>query len=234
MVSELSKFEVPYYFVAGNHDGAGARAAVANIPGVTAIDGEVVTVGDVRILGVDDPTETALKTIPKDTLRETYDNQYPEIERLVADKRPDLLAVHNPVQATPAIGAVPTIIAGHLHRLDLSHKDGTVLSVVGSSGATGIGALMVDSSEEYSFRLLRFDGDQLVAIDSISLKGTRGEFVSERTILRDDTELDDSSGVLEDLVLEPSAEDPAVEARRRDDEIVEDDTSTTTIIEPGD
>lgn len=239
MVSELSKFEVPYYFVAGNHDGGGARAAIAAIDGVTAIDGEVVTVGDVRILGVDDPTETALKTIPRDTLRATYERQHARIERLVAEKRPDLLAVHNPVQATPAIGAVPTIIAGHIHRLDLSRKDGTVLSVVGSSGATGLGALMVDSSEEYSFRLLRFDGDELVAIDSISLRGTRGEFVSERTILRDDTELDDSTDVLEDLVLEPSVDDPAVEARRRDDEALDDatttsTTSTTSAGEPGD
>ncbi|NLA35123.1 MAG: hypothetical protein GX868_05470 [Actinobacteria bacterium] len=235
MVTELSKFDVPYYFVAGNHDGPGARAAVANIDGVTAIDGETVMVNDVKVLGIDDPTDTALKTIPRDTLRATYENQYAEIERLVEAEQPDLLAVHNPVQATPAIGLVPTVIAGHLHRLDLSEKDDTVVSVVGSSGATGLGALMVDSSEEYSFRLLRFDGDQLVAIDSISLKGTRGEFVSERTILRPDTELNDSSDVLEDLVLEPSVDDPAVEARRKEDEVDgTDESSTTTAVEPGD
>lgn len=227
MVRELSRFDVPYYFVAGNHDGAGARRAIARIPGVEAIDGEAVTVGEVRIVGVDDPTETALKTIPKEEIRATYEAQWPRITELVEDLEPDLLAVHNPVQATPAMGTVPLVIAGHRHEFDLSRQDGTVLSVVGSSGATGLGALMVETTEEYAFRLLRFDGSELVAVDSISLRGTYGEFVSERTILRPDTRLDDSAEILEDLVLEPAADDPEVLARR-EDESDEDATTTTS------
>lgn len=210
MVTELSRFDVPYYFVAGNHDGAGARKGVAALDGVTAINGKMVEVGDVKIVGVDDPTETAFKTIPKSELAEQYEAQYAETEALIEEYEPDLLAVHNPVQAVPAVGKVATVAAGHLHRFDLSESDGTVIAVVASSGATGLGALLVETTEDYSFQLLRYNGSTLVAVDTIALRGTRGEFVSQRHLINDSVTLDDADDILEEIVLEPSAEETTI------------------------
>jgi len=207
MLTELSEFDVPYLFVAGNHDGSGARRRIAEIPGVTAIDKKIFEVGGVRILGIDDPTQTALRTIPRATIQRTYEAQYPLIERLVARDQPDLLAVHNPLQATPVLGKVPAVAAGHRHKFELGRVDGTVVAVVGSSGATGLGSLLVETGEPYSFELLRFVDGELVAVDSLQLRGTNGEFDSRRRLVRPEVDLDDDPGIVDDLVIEPSLED---------------------------
>ena len=206
-LTELSTFDVPYLFVAGNHDGSGARRRIAEIPGVTAIDKKIFEVAGVRILGIDDPTQTALRTIPRATIQRTYEAQYPLIERLVARDQPDLLAVHNPLQATPVLGEVPAVAAGHRHKFELGRVDGTVVAVVGSSGATGLGSLLVETDEPYSFELLRFVDGELVAVDSLQLRGTNGEFDSRRRLVRPEVDLDDDPGIVDDLVIEPSLED---------------------------
>ena len=54
---------------------------------------------------------------------------------LIGESEPDVLLVHNPVQARPALGRVPVVAAGHLHRSELELLEGTTLTVVGSSGA---------------------------------------------------------------------------------------------------
>ena len=231
MVSELSKFDVPYYFVAGNHDGFEARKAIAAIDGVTAIDGDVVTVGDVRILGVEDPTQTALRSIPRADLQRRYEAQYPRIEELLRRHEPDVLAIHNPVQAVPAMGKVATVIGGHVHRFTLSESDGTVLATVGSSGATGLGALLVETRENYAFELLRFSGKRLVAIDTIELRGTRGEFVSRRHLIGPGVSYGDAAEVIDEMVIEPSADQFATTTTGSEPEPASESESTTTLQE---
>src|SRR5690606_23347698 len=52
----LAQAPVPYYVVPGNHDSAQNREQLAAIDGLTVLDRDVVEVGEVRILGVPDPT----------------------------------------------------------------------------------------------------------------------------------------------------------------------------------
>jgi predicted phosphodiesterase len=216
----LAGFDVPYLLVAGNHDSEQVRARLAASEDVVYLDGQVARVGDVRILGIADPTVTALRSIPKDRLDQQYRDQYDRIEGLVAEEQPDLLAVHNPVQARPVLGRVPVAVAGHIHRTATEVVDGTVLAVVGSSGATGIGNLLVDQDEPYRFQLLRFSEGRLIAIDQLSLEGTNGDFQLDRLLLERDDQGEDESDLAAESVEEPARD-------QVDPDVLEQVTSTT-------
>jgi predicted phosphodiesterase len=202
----VSDFEVPYYWVAGNHDSAAVRAAIAAAPGVTALDGEPVRIDELVVSGVDDPTYTALRRPDIDEWRAEYASHDDETVDVVERQRPDLLAVHNPVQASPVLGQVDTVIAGHTHSFSIGERDGTTLEVVASSGATGLGRLLVEDDLPYGFAILRYDGTRLVAIDQAEFDGLNGSFTLRRHIPGDGGER-----AVEDLVTEPAPEADASE-----------------------
>lgn len=178
-------FGVPYYFVAGNHDSMANRQAISAAPGVTSIDRRVVEVGGVRILGFDDPVITTTRSVPRDERARIMEAAEPDLERIVEEEHPDVVAIHNPAMAPAVTGEVPVVVAGHLHRTVTSVEGDTVVAVVGSTGATGLGSLTVEADEPYRAQVLRFDGAELVAIDNIELIGTGGEFVVRRTLVDD-------------------------------------------------
>ena len=183
IVDLIADLDVPYLFVPGNHDSAANRAALDAAPGVTLLDGQVVEVDDVRLLGVADPTFTA------DNRMTTEEGNERRLSRagLVADQvralRPDVLAVHDERLGSASGGLVPILVAGHTHRRDDRVVDGTRVLTVGSTGATGLGALTVDTDLAYEAQLLRFDGDRLVAVDYVTLDGVTGEFGVERRLV---------------------------------------------------
>lgn len=204
-VEILEGFSMPYYVVAGNHDSQSVRRELARSDAVTYLDGDTAQVGDVKILGIGDPTVTALRKIPKDQIDRTYREQFSSTERLVQKDKPDLVMVHNPVQLRPILGKVPAAAAGHLHKTRLEVIDGTVVALVGSSGATGLGSLLVEANEPYRFEILRFIDGRLVAVDEISLDGESGDFTLQRRLL-DKEASDTTDQIPETDVIEPSLE----------------------------
>jgi predicted MPP superfamily phosphohydrolase len=205
-VDLLEGFEVPYYVIAGNHDSEEVRVQLARSDAVQYLDDEAVEIAGLTVLGVGDPTVTALRDIPSAQIDRTYRRQHASTRRLVRAEQPDLLLVHNPVQARPVVGDVPAVAAGHLHRNTIEVVDGSVLTVLGSSGAAGLENLLVDEGEPYRFQLLRFlDGD-LVAIDQIELRGAGGDFFLERRLIGPDEE-ETEGDVLDEQVDEPSLEE---------------------------
>jgi predicted phosphodiesterase len=204
-------FDVPYYFVAGNHDSMENRAAIAAAPGVTAIDRKVVDVKGVRILGFDDPVVTTTRIVPKEERAATMEAAEPALRRLTEEDRPDVVATHNPAMASAVAGEVPLVIAGHLHRSVLTADQGTLVAVVGSTGATGLGSLTVESEQPYLAEVLRFRDGDLVAIDNIELKGTLGDFVVERTLVTDEMRHGETDEVIDEDPEEPTLEDLARE-----------------------
>ncbi|OWY62623.1 hypothetical protein B7486_57420, partial [cyanobacterium TDX16] len=181
-------FDVPYLFVPGNHDSEENRAALAEVDGVTLLDGEVFELeGDggetaLRILGVGDPTFTAENDVDDDEVGSALEEQAAEVADLVAEEQPDVLAVHNLLQAADVGGEVPLVVGGHNHRRSEREDEGTLLLTVGSTGATGVGSFTVDEGHPYEAEVLRFVDGELIGVDYLTLRGVEGEFTIDRTL----------------------------------------------------
>lgn len=177
---------VPYYLIGGNHDSFEVRALLAGNPAVTYVESEVVDIAGVRVLGIPDPVFTADNAVSTAEAAELKRDDGHEVASLVRRFRPDVLAVHDPVQAEEAAGHVPLVIAGHLHRRVLESRGDTLLSVVGSTGATGLGSFTVQTNQPYEAQILRFADGRLVAIDYVYMMGVNGDFRIDRQLFDTD------------------------------------------------
>ncbi|MEZ5321904.1 MAG: metallophosphoesterase family protein [Microthrixaceae bacterium] len=186
---QLADFGVPYLYVAGNHDTDENRTAIKSKPGVLALDRTEVTVGSVRIVGFDDPVITQAEPVTLTQRNRRQRNAFPALRRIVAAEHPDLVAVHDPFMIGAVAGRVKAAVAGHGHRTRLGVRDDTVAWMVGSTGATGLGSLLVEADLPSSAALLRFRNGHLMTIDELEVIGTRGDLVIRRHTVSDPSRL---------------------------------------------
>jgi predicted phosphodiesterase len=179
----LAQAPVPYLLVPGNHDSMANRLELGQVEGIRVLDGELVTVGGVRILGIADPTFTASNEVSTEEANARKAALTGDVRRQVEVEDPDLLAVHDPAQAVAATGIVPVVVAGHIHKRSEAVVDGTLVLTIGSTGATGLGTFTVETARPYEAEVLRFSGDELVAIDHLSVSGIDGGFTLERRLV---------------------------------------------------
>lgn len=169
-----------YLFVPGNHDSPANRTALAGVDNVEVVDG-VVEVGGVRILGVPDPSFTADDRTSADEARAVKEALAGETARRARAEGAHVLAVHDPVLARDAAGAVPLVVAGHRHERQGSLVRDTITLVVGSTGATGLGAFIGDADLDFEAQVLHLGpGGCLRALDYVALDGIGGSFEIER------------------------------------------------------
>ncbi|HEV8625841.1 MAG TPA: metallophosphoesterase, partial [Acidimicrobiia bacterium] len=179
----VATMNVPYLLVPGNHDSTQNRQALAGVHNIQLLDGTVAEIGGVRILGVGDPAFTASNETSTDEAAAIKRERAPEVAARVAEVRPDVLAVHDPLLGEASEGHVPLIVSGHLHKNSAVRKNGTLVLTVGSTGATGLGSFTIDTGSPYEAELLHFVGRDLVAVDRIDLHGVGGAFRVERQIV---------------------------------------------------
>lgn len=183
----LEASPVPYLLVPGNHDSTENRVQLAQLDGITVLDGDVAEVGDVQILGIADPTFTASNEVSTEQANEIKAALTDDVRAQVLAERPDVLAVHDPAQATETAGVVPVVVAGHVHERTEREERGTWMMTVGSTGATGLGAFAVETGRPYEAEVLRFRDRALVAVDYLSVSGVDGDFTLERRLIDHDT-----------------------------------------------
>ncbi|HEY9558585.1 MAG TPA: metallophosphoesterase family protein [Acidimicrobiales bacterium] len=181
--SLLQASPVPYIVVPGNHDSPANRAQLSQMEGITVLDGDSVTVGGVRILGIADPSFTASNEVSTNEANELKASLTDEVRVEVLTESPDVLAVHDPAQAAAATGLVPVVAAGHTHKTSTEVVDGTWVLTIGSTGATGLGSFAIETKRPYEAQVLRFSDGRLVAIDYISMTGIDGAFSLERRLV---------------------------------------------------
>jgi predicted phosphodiesterase len=179
----VGQIPVPYLLVPGNHDSDANRATLGAVRNVKLLDGTTADVGGVRILGIADPTFTASNVINTDQADSIKRAQGAKVAATVEAAAPDVLAVHDPVLGEGAVGRVPLILAGHLHRHTAERKAGTLVLTVGSTGATGIGSFAVADGQPYEAEVLRFVNHELVAVDRVELRGVGGSFRVDRMLV---------------------------------------------------
>lgn len=219
---------VPFVVADGNHDSRLTTATeLANRQIV--LDGDVVEVEGVRILGDRDPLETrigggtvmAREETPEeagDRLRDVACDAAgePGLGGFTAEDRVDLLLVHQPAVGDAALesGCVPFQISGHMHKRIGPDVVGYGVRYVNAStggatkGNTSVGPLR-DSSE---MTVLRFDPERRQFVDwQLVEVTTEGEaVVGERqpfppaVPLPDEVPGDDVGGVLSGIRSSPS------------------------------
>jgi putative phosphoesterase len=173
----------PYLFVPGNHDSTANRAAIGDLPGVTLLDEEVEDVDGVDILGWADPTFTADSRTSTEEGNEIRLAEAETVGEAVRRLHPDVLAVHDARLAAESYGDVPVVLAGHTHERSVQEIEGTLVLVVGSTGATGLGSFIVETDIPYEAEIIYLRPGSPVIIDYVSLSGIADEFDVERRVV---------------------------------------------------
>ncbi|MFE6972492.1 metallophosphoesterase [Streptomyces sp. NPDC057682] len=178
----IADLGAPYVWVRGNHDSAVTQTYLENrkrFPNVRVLDeGRAVTIGGVRVAGVGDPQFTPDRTGPE----QAGDVQRTAGLRLAAGlgaqsragTPADIAVAHEPEAARQTDGAVPLVLAGHVHhRQNEVMKGGTRLMVEGSTGGGGLRAVQNKSPEQVLASVLYLDRSTrtLQAWDEITLGG---------------------------------------------------------------
>lgn len=179
----IDRIDAPYVYVRGNHDAPVLLRTLTAVDNVTVLAKEVAEVSGLRVLGWDDPTFTTDSTVTENEKEEMRVAEAPEVAALVQDERPDVLAVHDSRLATESMGLVPLVLAGHTHTRGLEEIEGTLLLTVGTTGATGLKSLALETDRNYEAQVIYFREEAAVAVDYITFRGISNDFQVERTTL---------------------------------------------------
>lgn len=183
LLDRLNGLNVPYLFIAGNHDSPSIVDKMDTIPRVTVVNGLLETNGLV-FYGVPDPSSADNSVVPPDL------SAIPRLAVQVMDKleqlprEVDVLLLHNDKIAHSLAGQAPVILFGHNHQLKVETRSQSVLVNAGTSGAAGLRGLQAVRIP-YSVVLLHFrTGEEgklrLVATDSITVIDPEQGFFLER------------------------------------------------------
>jgi predicted MPP superfamily phosphohydrolase len=202
-VSSIAQIGVPYIFVRGNHDSSAIQAAVGRQPNAKVLDNSMITIKGLTIAGIGDPEFTPDKSETPAPANEDGLSTSPllrsgdQLATTIRDSKTkvDVALVHDPAMAQPLSGLVPLVLAGHLHKREVSMLPAptpaaspdpspsattttqapvqTRLMVEGSTGGAGLRGLEHEQPTPLSLSVLYFDENQaLKAYDDIQLGGT--------------------------------------------------------------
>lgn len=190
MTQLITRLDVPYYFVPGNHDSPRLIDTLGGAQNVTIFDEQVETISGIEVLGWADPTFTTDSSVTIEEKDEERLELADEVAAEVAAQAPDVLAVHDDNLAAESYGTVPVVIAGHAHERDLRREEGTLVLTVGSTGATGLKSLTLEADKSYEAEILYFRDSEVVAVDYVTFHGS-SDFVVERTTF-EESELEEA------------------------------------------
>lgn len=185
LARSVQRIGIPYYFVRGNHDSPQLLAALARAANVQILDGTGTFIAGIEVVGWPDPTFSTRPVAGEDKANERRLVGERDVRPAVLDQDPDLLAVHDERLAEASYGAVPLVLAGHTHARDMKDVDGTRILTVGSTGATGVNSFAVEADLDHEAQILYFRGDDLRAVDYVSVRRLGSDFNLERRTFDD-------------------------------------------------
>lgn len=188
LLERIRDLQVPYVFVAGNHDSPDIIYKLKELKGNIIVAENLVEISGLRIAGFHDPssqTNQITSAPPKEEAK--YVEQIKE--ELKKLDPVDFIAVHSPYVAQPLAGLAPVLVFGHNHQFEVSTLKGSVMVNAGTTGASGLGTLQEIERRPYSVMLLHFYKDEtetrLLAVDSIQIDSLTSEFSMQRHLFND-------------------------------------------------
>jgi predicted phosphodiesterase len=193
MVRGIANLPYPYLFVAGNHDSHSITDALRSASNVTVLNGQVVTLQGVTLLGLPNPASDRDGPGDVDAAPQAMTANGEKLLKVVQSlpAPPDIIAVHDPQEAIPLWNHVPLVLFGHEHRdyvdikpeTDIPGTMRTVLCNAGTTGAAGFRYLEKEKGVPFSCAVLTFrrpaapnGRPTLRSIDMIRLSGSLGEY----------------------------------------------------------
>jgi predicted phosphodiesterase len=183
LADTVDDIEAPYLYVRGNHDAPTLLNRLGAVDNVQILNREVTEVSGLRILGWDDPTFTTDSDVTQEDKDAARLAEAPEVAALVEEEQPDMLIVHDERLAGESYGSVPLVLAGHTHSRGLEEIEGTLILTVGTTGATGLKSLTLETDRNYEAQVIYFREETPVAVDYITFEGISNDFQVERTTL---------------------------------------------------
>ena len=187
LVERLENLPVPYVFVSGNHDSPAIIDTVRHLENGIVLEGTPVTVEDVSIVGLPDPSSSS--TSPAIAGQDRLDQLSRSLEEILENQpsQVSILAVHHPDVAKRFHGRVPIVVSGHTHRVQVTAEKNSLYLNPGTTGAAGIRGLQAADEIPYSVALLYLDfyGQRYwaKAVDVISVRKIDGGLSLERKLL---------------------------------------------------
>ncbi len=183
----LAGIKAPYVFVAGNHDSPAIISAARTAPNTTVLDGKVVDVAGIRLLGTPDPSAVRGGANNVNSTPQELSAASAHLANLLTSASPtdtpDIICVHDPLQAQGVIGKAPVVLCGHEHRNYIDVKSGTVICNAGTTGAAGARYFDLPNGIPMSAAILCFSKTpkpRLLYIDQVVLQGSLREYSISR------------------------------------------------------
>lgn len=184
IIKQISKINIPYVFVPGNHDSPLIIDRLKKVPFVKVLEKGIFKTKGLQIVGLADPASLSYNSdlAPKEDYLKAADNLTQTVRDM--EKTPDMAIVHNRNIAKDIIGQVPVILHGHDHQYRLTIEEGTVINDAGTTGAAGLRGLS-EEGVPYSATILYWKkgtSEEMIlkAIDSIKINGAAGKLTIER------------------------------------------------------
>lgn len=175
----IADLGAPYVWVRGNHDSLLTQRYLEHMKNVHVLDdGRTATVAGLRFAGIGDPQFTPDRAVAPggNTTEELAGDRLASSlrDQTAAGTPADVAVVHEPSAARRTDGAVPMVLAGHLHHEGMEvMENGTRLRIEGSTGGSGLRAVEGKYPDPIEASVLYFDRDtrRLQAWDEIKLGG---------------------------------------------------------------
>ena len=177
ILPEITRFDLPYVWVRGNHDSAAFQDEVAGLPDTVVLDGDTEDVDNFMIYGLGHPYFNEQRGTPVGD-EDVVALVEAAAERVTADvgalaEPPDIVLVHDDRMAAGLAGKVPLVLSGHFHNNRDEVVDGTLFLRVGSTGGATPTGFTAEGDVPFSAEVLYFRGDedggiQLVAWDLVT------------------------------------------------------------------
>ena len=194
LVEEIGQLQIPYIFVAGNHDSPAVIARMGMLENVIVLDGVIhLEELDLVVAGAHDPAsqDSAMAVRPKSEYLEAAQNLREKIDQF--GRKPDIIAFHHVFMAEVFIDLPTVLLHGHSHRVNVRRQGEAVVVDSGTTGGAGVRGLMTREELPYSMVLLHFsrteEGIRLLAADIIKVYNINSGFILERRLFSDGGEI---------------------------------------------
>ncbi len=190
MTEGLLEIDLPYVFVAGNHDTPETIAFVQEMRNSTILQGQDVTIADITFRGTPDPLSASSDKVSIDDRTEWEKLINEQVKGLLMDEDesedvPDLLVVHNHEVAQKLSKHYPLVVNGHTHKIEVVKNLDHIRINPGTAGAAGLRGLYSEKSIPYSAVILYIKpGERPVAADIIKYEPLSDHFFLERKLFK--------------------------------------------------